>query len=258
MAITITWPQANFASAVVLTGTGPGGAMCVTGTITGAGRGGNGQGQVLVKVFNGSLTMLPGTPPPSSTPATITGQTWVASNVPAPTSSATRPFPPLTVVAWETAGTGYDGPQGVLTCGMQAAHVDCGSGSGVPCGTGLGPALAAGRAGAFGGAVVALAPVAWGLTVGGFAAAGGLLNGTWLLELRDGGGLWDNGGDGTLRPRVELCCDGPPAGLWRLRLCQGELAVEYTAPADWEALGPLTLGADDPGPHPRTLTVLPV
>jgi hypothetical protein len=149
---------------------------------------------------------------------------------------------------------------------MRAGQVYCGTGSGtgsgVPCGTGMGLGLAGAGAGAVGAAVVALAPVAWGLTVGGFLAeAGGVLNGTWLLELRDGcgdGAIWDNGGDGALVPRVELCCDDPPVGLWRLRLRQGALALEYTAPADWEALGPLTLSTDLPGPFPRTLTAVPV
>ena len=261
--ITITWPRNGFASAVVppAGGMGPG-QMCVTGTIQ--------DRRPLVSVVVKVMVFLAPQQPPQQPPGgaqTVmpAGGNWSSTTVPVPAGGwgSGGSYPGLNVGAWEvdpSTGVTVLSMATAQTCGMQANQVDCGSGPLTPCGTGIGIQLASSAGAAVGATAVALAPAVWGVTLGGFFASLGTgLAGAWLLELRDGaGGVWDNGGDGLARPRLELCCDGPPLPLWRLRLRHGPLALEYTAPADWEALGPLTLTADLPDPYPRTLTARPV
>jgi hypothetical protein len=158
------------------------------------------------------------------------------------------------VVAWEVAATG----SGPVTLSRDSQRVYGVLGGGVDCcayGSGSGPITRREAAGS--GEAVALAPAKWRLPAECLPDPfGGPPGGVWLLSLR-AAGHWDSGAEAPDLPRVELSCEGPPQSLWRLRLRHGPLSREYTAPAAWFAVGPLTLTAADPGDFPATLTTTP-
>jgi hypothetical protein len=203
---------------------------------------------VRVKVWNGTITEAPPFPNgEGSVDLTLNGDYYQSPPyVPVPYSTASSPYPALTLVAWEVAGSP---PYNAVLRHIYGARADS-----YNCCDGfdrrqiLRPA-------------VTLAPVVWNLTLTDFPSPlGKRLNGDSVLTLQDAPGLtaiWRNEGDGVNEPRIELSWGGPRSNEWKLRIQYGPSTLEYTAPVAWHAVGPLTLTAVNGMDVPATLTLSP-
>jgi hypothetical protein len=216
---------------------------------------------VYAKIYQGFLTTTGATPDSDASLTTAPdGVNWKFDPLLGAQCTSVPPYVLQTLVAWLVAG-GATVSDTVHFYGFCAAQTDCCTGSG----GGSGPGAAGFRALARAGRVLSLAPRQWALTADDFPPGPGEpLNGRWLLTLRpstEDRCVWDNGGCGRARPRVELCCESPEPGTWQLLLRHDGVAVRYTKPAgDWAALAANTLTADAPDGTgaPRCLTVTPV
>ncbi len=91
-------------------------------------------------------------------------------------------------------------------------------------------------------------------------------NRVWKLAHRAGmsGLSWDNGGDGSREPRVELATERPFGTPWQLTFRLGEIVVSYSKSAEeWRALAANTFrsvnstGVEDDATLPASITVVP-
>jgi len=219
-------------------------------------------GAVFAMIFDSFDPMSPANdlPPPGALKITPgAGGLWKSEMVPGARHSAVAPFPPCVLVIWAMfGGTGLVIRRDVGFLGITAAAVDCCDEAGT------GGHLRRHQAGAAAGVALTRAPVLWSLLAAGFEGARAVFNGPWLLALRPGGAghcTWDNGGDGSRVPRVELRCESPLAVTWLLTFRDGPGAVvEYALPAaEWAPLGPNVLRRRGEGPPaaPDALTIIP-
>ena len=159
---------------------------------------------------------------------------------------------PVCVLVWARYGDNY------YLLGRNS-DLNCGSGSG-------NAALLARRSGEAQSQQVAdTAPLQCTLDVTGFGPS--LLtsfNQVWNLVHRGSGLLWDNGGDGSREPRVELATERPFGTPWKLTFRLGEIVISYTVSAeDWRALAANTFrsvsatGITDDATLPASITVVP-
>jgi hypothetical protein len=248
-------------------GSGTTGTICAYGTAT---MGGPPLVAVWAKVYAPTDTP-PNTHPASATKGTVSGNNWsfmMSQEVPVIAAACAPAQPPPTAAnglfaVWCTfqlgSGPQEQLPQPRLFGGICSTTSNC---------TGSGPGaalLAQATAGAPSALAVETAPRQY--QVKGEGASGSLaslVNATWVLSLRPTGCgcacVWDNGGDGVRRPRVELCCDAIVATQWRLTLALNGHRIQYTRPAsEWNPLSVNRLmKCGDGSGLPDTLTVMPV
>lgn len=142
-----------------------------------------------------------------------------------------------TLIIWfvyfdsETSSTVIDGPTTMPFLGICADEVSCCQGSRAS--SRLGEATI--------GTALTMAPRVWKLRASGFKGAREVFNKTWTLKLRsgvDGFSVWNNGGDGSETPHVDLRCESPIAKTWRLSLKHKTKVAKYARPAArWDAVG---------------------
>jgi hypothetical protein len=205
---------------------------------------------IFAKIYQG-VTAGDTSPPPGTQSTTTTTTNWYFPQVFGATCSVGSGFPQQTLKVWAFAGTGFLGTATQNFTGVCAAQVDCGLGSGGPPGSG---SLSATRGFGAGMAsrvssIVSAAPRRW--SVGPLDAddPDSPFTGRWLLRHRptlDGHCIWDNGGDGTSIPHIELRCEGPLLSTWQLCLRLGERVVRYLKCAEvWNALAANVFTPDD-------------
>lgn len=132
-------------------------------------------------------------------------------------------------------------------------------------GRGSSELLARGIGAAFRPSVADNAPMRCTIDVSGFdPSLLSPLNRVWKLVHRGHGLQWDNGGDGSNEPRVELATERPFGTPWNLTFRLGEIVIRYTkAPEEWRALAANTFhsvaaeGVSDDAILPASVTVVP-
>ncbi len=213
----------------------------------------------------GDVKTLPPHPPASDTlRRVIVGASpdWHFDDVPN-ASVATTPGAKNTLVIWAEFTTVPEISTFQHFSGVAAAKVKCDCdriGSGMP----YGPPPAAKAKPTV---ALAMAPLVWHLLANGFSAASSLFNGSWSLSLRQtigGQCVWDNGGNGTSVPLVELRCESPLSQTWQLAFrYKGLASPKYERPAiEWNTLKPNTIfvrtdNGVDLKTVPQSLTILP-
>lgn len=137
------------------------------------------------------------------------------------------------------------------------------------CGSGAGNAALGGgqSAGVTPQQVADTAPLQCTVDVSGFGPSVlTAFNRVWKLANRGAmsGLLWDNGGDGSREPRVELATERPFGTPWQLTFRLGEIVVSYTKSAEeWRALAANTFrsvsssGVERDATLPASVTVVP-
>jgi hypothetical protein len=206
-------------------------------------------------------------PPDTAIEIPVDDGEWRSEHIPGARHSSTEPYPSNVLVIWALfAGTGIQTVRTVRSfVGRTADVVSCCEGSGTGSGSGGGPRSL--RATAKNPSVALdLAPLLWILWVAGFEAGRQIFNGSWSLQLRTGGigghCVWDNGGDGIARPRIQLRCESPLAVEWRLHFeANGGDPIVYARSAlDWNPVGSNSLVLARNGSRgviPEAMTVIP-